>query len=42
MNMMIKTLSGRIVVAFESLKTEEKSSWVIPEVVAVAYKRLGN
>ena len=25
------------VVAYESLKTTEKSSWVIPKVVAVAY-----
>ena len=24
-------------VAYESLKTKEKSSWVIPKVVAVAY-----
>ena len=30
-------LSGRWVVAYESLKTKEKSSWVIPKVVAVTY-----
>ena len=26
------------VVAYESLKTKEKCSWVIPKVVAVAYE----
>ena len=36
---MNKTLSGRRVVAYESLKTKEKSSWVIPKVLAVAYIR---
>ena len=28
------------VVAYESLKTKEKSTWVIPKVVAVAYESL--
>ena len=27
------------VVAYESLKTKKKSSWVIPKVLAVAYDR---
>ena len=34
---MNETLSGRLVVIYESLKTKEKSSWVIPKVSAVAY-----
>ena len=33
----MKTLSGRWVVSYQSLKTKENSSWVIPKVVAVAY-----
>ena len=33
---MNKSLSGRRVVAYESLKTKEKSSWAIPKVVSVA------
>ena len=32
-----KTLNGCF--SYYSLKTKEKSSWVIPKVVAVAYKR---
>ena len=34
---MNETLSGCLVVIYESLKTKEKSSWVIPKAVAVAY-----
>ena len=34
---MTNTLSGRWVIAYESLETKETPSWVIPKVVAVAY-----